>query len=224
MNLVDRIQTQINLHASEPDLVDVLQACLRRFSHKTNLAVLRNEVAACTSCPSLVACRSKTVFGEGNPHSEVMFIGEGPGRTEDEQGRPFVGEAGRLLTAIINACGWKRSQVYITNVVMCRPPNNRVPTAQEVANCRPFVDGQIRVVDPDFLVLLGSTATQALLGMPVSEARGRLHVYDGRNVVATWHPASVLYKETDAAILQAKREIWEDMKILLEFRKKDLKL
>lgn len=196
----------------------------KKANPATSLCVLDEQVRTCAACPALVKSRTKTVFGEGNPNASVMFIGEGPGRNEDEQGRPFVGEAGKLLDGIIQACGWKRSEVYIANTVKCRPPNNRVPTQEEAANCRGFIDRQIEIINPDYIVMLGSTATQNLLGMPVSQARGSWHAYKGIPVIATWHPASILYKQSDAEMLQAKREVWSDMKLLLEKWKNSRKL
>lgn len=205
-----------------PELTEKTKFLDKNMNLPTPLFVLQSVVSQCTACPALVESRKQTVFGEGNPDAEIMFVGESPGRHEDDQGRPFVGEAGKLLDGIIRACGWNRIDVYICNTINCRPPNNRTPTSEEISNCRGFLDKQIELVNPDYIILLGSVATQSILGTPVSQARGRMHMYNGRHVVATWHPASILYKQTESEVLDRKREVWNDMKIFLEFRKNAL--
>ena len=174
----------------------------------TLLQELRREVQPCTRC-KLHEGRQHTVFGEGDPAAEVMFIGEAPGAREDQTGRPFVGEAGQLLDRIlVGAMGLQRSEVYIANVNKCRPPGNRVPEPDEVAACLPFLRQQIAIVRPKVLVCLGRTAAQNLLATTASTTalRGRDLSYEGIPVVVTWHPAYLLREPAH------KRETWEDIK------------
>jgi DNA polymerase len=182
----------------------------------TVLELTKEKVEACTRCPVLCESRSRTVFGNGNPHARLMLIGEGPGKNEDEQGIPFVGEAGQLLNNIIKAAGWNRDDLYITNVVKCRPPNNRIPAIQEVENCSEYLNVQIKAVNPEFILLLGSTATNAILGCPVSAARGEVHQWKGRTIYATYHPAYLLRNPADKVV------VWNDLQPLIEALKKDI--
>jgi uracil-DNA glycosylase len=178
------------------------------------LAAIAEEIAACTRCPVLVRSRTRTVPGEGSPTARLMFIGEGPGATEDETGRPFVGKSGALLTDVITkGMGLKREDVFIANVVKCRPPDNRTPLADEVGNCLGYLERQIAIVRPEFLCLLGKPATQALLetAMPMGRLRGRWHRYKEIPTIATWHPSYVLRKGDEA-----KRELWDDIKMLMQ--------
>lgn len=172
------------------------------------LQELRREVQSCTRC-KLHQGRQHTVFGEGDPAAEVMFVGEAPGAREDQTGRPFVGEAGQLLDRILaGAMGLQRHEVYIANVNKCRPPGNRVPEPDEVAACLPFLRQQIAIVRPKVLVCLGRTAAQNLLATTASTTalRGRDLTYEGIPVVVTWHPAYLLREPAH------KRETWEDIK------------
>jgi uracil-DNA glycosylase len=171
----------------------------------------RCQVAECTLCPVLVRNRSKTVYGVGTPTPRVVFFGEAPGADEDRQGEPFVGRAGQLLTKIIEACGWQRSHVYIMNTLKCRPPDNRTPEPDEVANCRPFWERQLEILQPEFIVCAGAVAAQALLETTesVGKLRGRFHKYRGSTVLVTYHP-SYLLRNPDA-----KKYVWDDMKKLL---------
>lgn len=171
----------------------------------------RCQVAECKLCPVLVRNRSKTVYGVGTAMPRVVFFGEAPGADEDRQGEPFVGRAGQLLTKIIEACGWQRSDVYIMNTLKCRPPDNRTPEPDEVANCRPFWERQLEFLQPEFIVCAGAVAAQTLLetGDSIGRLRGRLHQYRGSKVVATYHP-SYLLRNPDA-----KKYVWDDMKMLL---------
>jgi len=174
----------------------------------TLLQELRREVQPCTRC-KLHQGRQHTVFGEGDPAAEVMFVGEAPGAREDQTGRPFVGEAGQLLDRILaGAMGLQRHEVYIANVNKCRPPGNRVPEPDEVAACLPFLRQQIAIVRPKVLVCLGRTAAQNLLATTASTTalRGRDLTYEGIPVVVTWHPAYLLREPAH------KRETWEDIK------------
>jgi len=172
------------------------------------LTHLREQVIGdCTRC-KLHAGRTHVVFGVGDPQARLMFVGEGPGRDEDRQGEPFVGRAGQLLTKIIEAIGMKRSEVYIANVVKCRPPDNRNPEPDEVAACRRFLEAQIDLVRPEIIVLLGKVAAQVLLEVstPIGRLRGRFLRVRGIDALATWHPAYLLRNPA------AKRDAWTDMK------------
>lgn len=176
------------------------------------LAVIEEEVAACARCPELVQSRTRTVFGEGSPQARLMFIGEGPGAEEDRTGRPFVGKAGQLLNDMITkGMGLNREDVYIANMVKCRPPGNRDPHPEEVANCRGYLDRQIAIIRPEFLCLLGRVAAQGVLqtALPLGRLRGRWHSYQGIPTLATYHPAYLLRYPTN------KREAWEDLKMLM---------
>jgi DNA polymerase len=177
---------------------------------KETLEDIKKEVDRCKGC-KLHSTRTNTVFGEGNPKAEIMFIGEAPGETEDLQGRPFVGRAGQLLDKIIEAMGYKRSDVYIANVVKSRPPGNRPPEADEVAACSPFLFRQINVVKPKVLVALGGTSLKCLFGdeAKISAMRGKFIDYRGVPLMPTFHPAYLLRNPA------AKKEVWEDMKVVL---------
>lgn len=171
-----------------------------------DLPALENFLAGCPRC-KLSATRGRIVFGAGDPNADLMFIGEAPGREEDEQGVPFVGAAGQLLTKIIEAMGTSREKVYIVNVVKCRPPNNRNPEPDEIAACRPFFEEQIRLVAPRVIVTLGTFAAQSVLETtePISQLRGRWHVAHGARVMPTFHPSFLLRSP------KHKRDVWEDM-------------
>lgn len=176
-----------------------------------DLQLLGERVAQCTRCQELSQKRTQTVFGVGNPHAQVMFIGEAPGADEDRLGEPFVGKAGQLLNKIIDACGWTREELYICNILRCRPPGNRNPTTDEANNCREYLDGQISIVNPDYIVCWGGVAVTNLLGVdtPVGRMRGKFHSYKNAKVVCTYHPSYLLRNPS------AKKPVWEDMKLLL---------
>ncbi|HEY2893404.1 MAG TPA: uracil-DNA glycosylase [Pirellulales bacterium] len=175
------------------------------------LQIIQAEVAACQRCGELASTRTQTVFGVGNPKARLCFLGEAPGADEDRQGEPFVGRAGQLLTKIIEACTLARSDVYILNVLKCRPPGNRTPLPDEVSNCRGFLDRQLAIIRPDFICCLGSVAAQTLLetDQPIGRMRGKLFSYRGIPVVCTYHPAYLLRNPA------AKKDVWDDMKMLL---------
>jgi len=175
------------------------------------LAEIAREVAACKRCAELAGNRTQTVFGAGNPCSPLVFCGEGPGAEEDRQGEPFVGAAGQLLNRILAACGFRREEVYILNAVKCRPPDNRTPQPEEVANCRPFLERQLAVLQPAYVCCLGAVAARAILqtSAPIGRLRGRVHRVGRMQVVCTYHPAYLLRTPS------AKRATWEDMKLLL---------
>jgi DNA polymerase len=176
-----------------------------------SLELIRQEVAACQACNELACTRTQTVFGVGNPRARLCFLGEAPGADEDRQGEPFVGRAGQLLTRIIEACTLKRSDVYILNVLKCRPPGNRTPAPDEVENCRGFLDRQLALIKPEFICCLGSVAAQTLLRSttPISRLRGKFVDYRGIKVLCTYHPAYLLRNPA------AKKDVWDDMKILM---------
>ncbi|HEY3568985.1 MAG TPA: uracil-DNA glycosylase [Thermoanaerobaculia bacterium] len=176
------------------------------------LAALAGVAAACTRC-RLAEGRIKVVFGSGNPTAELMFVGEGPGADEDRQGLPFVGAAGELLTKIIQAIEMTREEVYIANVVKCRPPGNRDPQPDEVAACRGYLDRQIALVRPRALVALGRIAAQTLLGndAPIGRMRGQWYQVQGIPTMVTYHPAALLRNQA------LKRPTWEDMQQVRDF-------
>ncbi|MSQ93324.1 MAG: uracil-DNA glycosylase [Gemmataceae bacterium] len=181
---------------------------------RLGLQTLADEVKACTRCTELCSTRTQTVFADGKPGAEVCFIGEAPGADEDAQGVPFVGEAGQLLNRIIAACGFQRAEVYICNVLKCRPPGNRQPLASEGANCREFLDRQLELIAPRYIVALGGCAATNLLQTTLSlgKLRGRFHDYKGITVLVTYHPAFLLPHRSP----EKKRDLWEDMKMLLQ--------
>jgi DNA polymerase len=169
---------------------------------------IRADIGDCTRCKLHKLGRTQVVFGVGNPRAELMFVGEAPGQDEDIQGEPFVGRAGQLLTKIIEAIGLTRDQVYIANVIKCRPPGNRNPEPDEVATCEPFLFRQIDAIKPRVIVALGTFAAQCLLKTndPISRLRGRAFQYRGAQLIPTFHPAFLLRSP------ERKRDVWEDMK------------
>lgn len=177
------------------------------FAGVEGLDELASIAAGCRRCGLRDGCR-QVVFGEGDPRALVMLVGEGPGETEDELGRPFVGKAGQLLDRILAAVGFRREQVYITNVVKCRPPGNRVPTDAEMMTCLPYLYAQIRLIRPAILVCLGSTALRALVApsLRITQARGRWYERWGIRIMPTYHPAALL-RDPDK-----KWPVWEDFK------------
>ena len=176
-----------------------------------SLAILRQQVVDCTRCSELAATRTQTVFGVGRPDARLCFFGEAPGADEDASGEPFVGRAGQLLTKIIEACTLKREDVYILNVLKCRPPGNRTPLPDEVANCRTFFERQFATIAPEFICCLGTTAAQALLQTtePIGKLRRRWFTYGSAQVICTYHPSYLLRNPA------AKRDVWDDMKLLM---------
>ncbi len=173
-----------------------------------SLEELNGEIHDCMKCP-LGQTRIKFVFGTGNPNADLMFIGEAPGADEDMQGEPFVGRAGQLLNKIIESVGMKREDVYICNIIKCRPPNNRVPLPSESEACTPYLNKQIELVKPKFIICLGRTAGQWLLQTEdgLAKLRGVIHEYRGIRLIVTYHPAALLRNQA------WKRPTWEDMKL-----------
>jgi len=181
------------------------------MSKKQELALIEAEVSDCKKCPELCVSRTRTVFGDGNPESKIAIVGEAPGHSEDQAGVPFVGAAGHLLDNILAAMRLDRSKVYIANVVKCRPPANRVPSEQERENCRPFLSRQLAVLKPSVLVLLGSTATQHILGQAVEACRGQVFDDEGCLIVATYHPAAILWEKDLSRQREKKVAVWNDL-------------
>ena len=184
------------------------------------LAAVRERVSACAKCGHLACSRTQTVFGVGNPDADLMFIGEAPGADEDQQGEPFVGRAGQLLTRILKAMNFAREDVYIANILKCRPDmpagsfGNRPPTPTEMQTCRPYLLEQIDIIQPSVLVALGAVAVEGLLGTRAAmrELRGRWHTYNSIPLMITYHPAYLLRNQAPSE----KRKVWEDMLQVLE--------
>ncbi len=191
-------------------LFDAYDATTQRVTPGLTLEVLQQEVASCTRCGELASTRTQTVFGVGDPHARLCFLGEAPGADEDRLGEPFVGRGGQLLNKIIEACRIKREDVYILNMLKCRPPGNRNPLPEELANCRGYLERQLDLIRPEFICCLGAVASQNLLGTTVSigKLRGKIHHFRGAKVVCTYHPAFLLRSPS------FKKETWEDMKLL----------
>jgi len=194
-----------------PDSVPVVSAAPVAFSANRGeaLSALRAHIGDCTRCKLHTLGRKQVVFGVGNPQADLMFVGEAPGADEDIQGEPFVGRAGQLLTKIIEAIGLTREDVYIANVIKCRPPQNRNPEPDEVETCEPFLFQQVDVIKPKVIVALGKFAAQTLLRTldPISRLRGRVYDYRGAKLIPTFHPAYLLRNPS------SKRDVWEDMKL-----------
>ncbi|MFL6541944.1 MAG: uracil-DNA glycosylase family protein [Chthoniobacterales bacterium] len=210
-DLLERIRRiQIPVQAATP----------RGTSKAAKLAALAAPVSICVKCPHLARFRTQTVFGVGNPDADLMFIGEAPGADEDARGEPFVGRAGQLLTKIIQAMGFARADVYIANVLKCRPDmppgvsGNRPPTPEEMGTCLPYLSEQISIVQPKALVALGATAVEGLLGFrgTMRDLRGRWHSYRETPLMITYHPSYLLRNQSPSE----KRKVWEDMLLVLE--------
>jgi DNA polymerase len=219
LNRVATFRTSDNVRETK---IDPPSPSLRRagIDKIERLASVQSRVCACTKCPNLASTRTQTVFGVGNPDAEIMFIGEAPGADEDAQGEPFVGRAGQLLTKIIKAMGFARAEVYIANVLKCRPDvpagsfGNRPPTPREMQTCRPYLMEQIDIIKPKVIVALGAVAVEGLLGTrsPMRELRGRWNSFDGTPLMITYHPAYLLRNQSPSE----KRKVWEDMMQVLE--------
>ena len=199
------IKTRKGFHAPE------MGAVVPAEERATALQVIRDDIGDCTRC-ALHSGRHTIVFGDGSPTARLMFVGEGPGADEDAQGLPFVGRAGQLLNNMIAAMGLKREEVYIANVVKCRPPGNRTPEPEEANTCSQFLFRQIDVVRPQVLVALGATAATYLLGarQPLTGLRGRVHAFRGTSLIVTYHPAFLLRDP------RQKKEAWADLQIAMK--------
>jgi uracil-DNA glycosylase family 4 len=218
--LVEAESTPIAPAASKPSgwkvdvptsLFDAPEAPAKSAAGVLSLEVLQQQVAGCTRCNELASTRTQTVFGVGNPQARLCFLGEAPGADEDRTGIPFVGRGGQLLTKIIEACQLKREDIYILNMLKCRPPGNRNPLPHELANCRGYLENQLDLIRPEFICCLGAVASQNLLGTTVAigKLRGKIHAFRGVKVVCTYHPAFLLRSPS------FKKETWEDMKLLM---------
>ncbi|MEA3471133.1 MAG: uracil-DNA glycosylase [Thermodesulfobacteriota bacterium] len=181
------------------------------YSKARRLEDIREELGDCRRC-DLYRTRKNLVFGEGSPEAELVFVGEAPGESEDIQGKPFVGRAGQLLTRIIEAMGLKRSDVYICNILKCRPPGNRNPRPEEIQICEPFLIKQLQAIRPTVICAMGTFAAKTLLQteMPISKLRGRFHTYQGIELMPTYHPAYLLRNPG------GKKQVWSDMQMIME--------
>lgn len=180
-------------------------------SHEDNWEVLERDVAGCQKC-DLCETRTQTVFGSGNKKPGWLLIGEAPGQSEDQQGLPFVGTAGQLLTEMLRACGLSRDEVFITNILKCRPPNNRDPKPDEIANCHDYLERQLALLQPKIIVAVGRTAAQALLNThdPIGKLRGNVHQFGSTPLVVIYHPAYLLRS------LSEKRKAWLDLQLAIQ--------
>lgn len=182
-----------------------------KLQSPVSLESLEKKIAGCIRC-KLSEGRTNIVFGEGSPKAQLMFVGEAPGHDEDLQAKPFVGRSGQLLTKMINAMGLGREDVYIANVAKCRPPNNRNPQEDEIAACSPFLRAQIELINPKIIVALGKFAAQTLLQTEtrITDLRGKVHTYHGRDFIATYHPAYLLRNPGQ------KKEVWKDLQVVMK--------
>jgi uracil-DNA glycosylase family 4 len=189
--------------------IELFEISSKKSYFSDSLKIIKKEVLKCTKC-RLHQNRKKAVPGEGREDARLVFIGEAPGRDEDIQGKPFVGKAGQLLTKIIEAIDLKREDVYITNIVKCRPPENRNPNEDEIQSCEPYLLRQLRIIKPKIICALGTFAAQALLKTndPISTLRGRFHLYGNIKLMPTYHPAYLLRYPFK------KREAWEDIQLV----------
>jgi DNA polymerase len=183
-------------------------------SRRHELALLAEKVSRCTRCPELAATRTQTVFGVGPVGAEICFVGEAPGGDEDRLGEPFVGAAGQMLNRIITACGLKREEIFICNILRCRPPGNRQPKPEEADHCREYLDGTIELVRPKIICCWGAVAAQNLLRTKtgITRLRGQFYSYRDIPVICTFHPAALLEGRSP----EKKKEVWDDMKMLLD--------
>jgi DNA polymerase len=194
--------------AVSPDASEPVAVAETGPDEAAGLASIRESIGDCTRCKLHTLGRKQIVFGSGNPDADLMFVGEAPGADEDAQGVPFIGRAGQLLTKIIEAMGLSRDDVYIANVIKCRPPGNRNPEPDEIAECEPFLLRQIESIRPKVIVALGTFAAHTLLrtDAPISKLRGVFHPYHGAQLLPTFHPAYLLRSP------ERKRDVWDDMK------------
>ncbi|MEM9445637.1 MAG: uracil-DNA glycosylase [Verrucomicrobiota bacterium] len=217
--LSQRVEEQKNSLASS-EMVGIERSIDETSNKVEELAALQQTASVCQKCQHLASSRTQVVFGVGNPHADIMFVGEAPGADEDLKGEPFVGAAGQLLTKMIAAMGLTREKVYIANVLKCRPdmpqgaPGNRKPTLSEMTTCRPYLAAQISIIEPKVLVALGSTAIEGLMGekMSITRTRGMWHDFQGIPLMPTYHPAFLLYQRD----LALKRQVWEDLLEVME--------
>jgi uracil-DNA glycosylase family 4 len=212
----DQDKRSVRAEKGVPPAIEEKTELVAVFRSPEDLTSVRTDLGDCTRCKLAGLGRSQIVFGVGNPNADLMFVGEAPGADEDVQGVPFVGRAGQLLTKIIEAIDLNRDDVYIANVIKCRPPQNRNPEPEEIEQCEPFLFRQIDIVKPKVVVTLGKFAAHTLLRTeePISKLRGRVFEYRGAKLVPTFHPAYLLRNPA------SKREVWEDMKLVRDLLKK----
>jgi len=193
--------------AAAPYIKETVAPVVKKVSQPMSLAALQENLVNCDRCP-LCQQRNNIVFGGGNPHAQVVLVGEAPGREEDLQGIPFIGEAGHLLEKILQAMNLSREAVYICNVIKCRPPGNRDPQPDEISACEPFLKQQLALIKPEIIITLGRFAAQTLLktSTPIGKLRGQWREYEGIALMPTFHPAYLLRNPS------GKRPVWEDMK------------
>lgn len=221
----DVVRTSAPVPASVPPVsslaVEPIPTFVPTGDKKADLLALHALVAPCVRCAHLAKTRRTVVFGVGNPQARILFVGEAPGAEEDEAGEPFVGRAGQLLTKMIQAMGLQREDVYIANVLKCRPDmppgstGNRKPTPQEMATCLPYLKTQIGIIRPEVMVALGATAVEGLLGpvkIPMSRLRGTWQEFEGIPFMPTYHPAYLLRNQS----ITEKRKVWEDLLLVME--------
>ncbi len=216
LGALGRIIAQMKAHLRLQRSLGIHTLLTRREARPPiTLDAIRSELGDCTRC-RLHEGRKCLVFGEGDPQATLVFVGEAPGREEDLQGRPFVGQAGELLTRIIEAIDMRREEVYIANIVKCRPPQNRNPQPDEIRTCLPFLRKQLEAIRPRIICALGTFAAQTLLETEerISLLRGKFYAYQGAQLMPTYHPAFLLRNP------QFKKDVWEDMKIIREEYKK----
>ena len=193
-----------------PTVSNIAVEPLGLASPKETLLAFRETVLQCAKCSELSRTRKRVVFGSGNVRAQLVFVGEAPGHDEDLQGLPFVGKAGQLLTKIIESIGLTRQNVFICNVLKCRPPGNRNPLPNEISNCEPYLFEQLEIIQPKIICALGTFAAQTLLKTqsPISALRGRFHEFRGAKLICTFHPAYLLRNPEE------KKKVWEDMKMI----------
>jgi len=197
----------------QPTLARRATTSEEQLTPETALRLIREDLGDCTRCPLHKQGRKQIVFGVGNPRANIMFVGEGPGADEDQQGEPFVGRAGQLLNNMISAMGIRREDVYIANVVKCRPPGNRTPEREECDTCSPFLMRQIAVVNPKIVVALGAVAAKTLLGVndAMVNMRGRIYDFKNTKLAVTYHPAYLLRDP------RQKKEAWKDLQMVMKY-------
>ena len=213
MNKLIKLKHLYNLKSMNEEYFEGFSTTSENYEMPDGLQELKNMVLNCHLC-NLSKTRTNVVFGEGNPNTKIIFIGEAPGREEDLQGKPFVGRSGELLTKMIeNVLNIKREEIYISNIVKCRPPQNRNPEIEEVEACKPYLLKQIEIIKPKIIVVLGAVAFKSLLNndTPISKARGNLYDFNGIKVIPTFHPSYLLRNPSK------KREAFIDLKLIKEF-------
>jgi DNA polymerase len=210
-------QSSADIETSDADVPAAVPMMFARSGVEL-LSAIRDDLGECTRCKLHTQGRRQIVFGVGNPSADLMFVGEAPGADEDAQGIPFVGRAGQLLTKMIEAMGFKRDDVYIANVLKCRPPGNRNPEPDEIATCQPFLFRQIASIEPKVIIALGAFAAKTLLETqdPISRLRGRVYEFRGAKLIPTFHPSFLLRSPG------FKRDAWEDLKKALALLGRDL--